>query len=184
MNFITNFLLNKRSNNVYDFVLVIINRYIKMTFYIFVTKKITIVELAEIIFDHVMFKYDVSKNVFSNREFVFTNAYWTNICYHMKMKRRLNIVFHSQTNEQIERQNQNLEHFLRMFFFEKQTKWVKYLFLTEFVYQNNVQFIIECNFFFCMYDYNSEICYESKNDIIMSEMFVVTKRVKKLIEYK
>jgi hypothetical protein len=103
MNFITNLSLSKRLNNVYDFVFVIINRYIKMTFYIFVTKKITIVELTEIIFNHVMLKHDVSKNVVSNREFVFTSAYWINICYQMKIKRRLNIVFHSQTNEQIER---------------------------------------------------------------------------------
>ncbi len=50
------------------------------------------------------------------------------ICYkcnevkHMKIKKRLNIVFHLQTNEQIERQNQNLKHFLRVFCFEKQTK--------------------------------------------------------------
>jgi hypothetical protein len=56
--------------------------------------------------------------------------------------------------------------------------------LTEFVYQNSVQFIIECNFFFCMYVYNSEIRYESKNDIIMSEIFVATKRVRNLIEYR
>jgi hypothetical protein len=35
-----------------------------------------------------------------------------------------------------------------------------------------------------MYDYNSEIRYESKDDIIMNEMFVVTKRVKDLIEYR
>jgi hypothetical protein len=61
---------------------------------------------------------------------------------------------------------------------------MKFLFLIEFVYQNNVQFIIKCSFFFCMYDYNFEIRYESKNDIIMNEMHVVTKRVKKLIEYK
>jgi hypothetical protein len=94
MNFITNLSSNKRSNDVYDFVLVIINCYIKMTFYIFVTKKITIVELTEIIFDHVMLKYNVSKDVVSNKKFVFTSAYWTNICYHMKMKRRLSIVFH------------------------------------------------------------------------------------------
>jgi uncharacterized protein YcsI (UPF0317 family) len=71
-----------------------------------------------------------------------------------------------------------------MFCFEKQTKWVEYLFLTEFVYQNSVQFIIECSFFFCMYDYNFEIRHESKDDIIMNEMLVVTKRVKNLIEYR
>jgi hypothetical protein len=35
-----------------------------------------------------------------------------------------------------------------------------------------------------MYDYNSEIRYESKDDIIMKRMFVATKRVKELIEYK
>jgi hypothetical protein len=35
-----------------------------------------------------------------------------------------------------------------------------------------------------MYDYNSEIRYESENDITMNEMFIVTKRVKKLHEYK
>jgi hypothetical protein len=35
-----------------------------------------------------------------------------------------------------------------------------------------------------MYDYNSEIRYESEDDIIMNEMLVVTKRVKDLIEYK
>jgi hypothetical protein len=39
-------------------------------------------------------------------------------------------------------------------------------------------------FFFFMYDYNSEIRYELKDDIIMNEMLVVTKRVRKLIEYK
>jgi hypothetical protein len=99
MNFITNLSFNKRSNDVYDFVLVIINRYIKMTFYIFVTKKIIAIELTKIIFDQMMFKYDASKKIVSNKEFVFMSAYWTNICYHMKMKKRLNIVFHSQIDD-------------------------------------------------------------------------------------
>jgi hypothetical protein len=35
-----------------------------------------------------------------------------------------------------------------------------------------------------MYDYNSEIRYESEDDIIMNEVLVVMKRVKDLIEYK
>ncbi len=103
MNFITNLSFNKRWDDVYDSVLWIINRYIKMTFYIFVTKKIIAIELTKIIFNHVMLKYDASKDVVSNKEFVFTSAYWTNICYHLKMKRRLSIVFHSQIDDQTER---------------------------------------------------------------------------------
>jgi hypothetical protein len=154
-----------------------------MTFYISVTKKITVVELTEIIFDHVMLKYDVSKDVVSNKEFVFTSAYWTNVCYHMKIKRRLNIVFHSQTNEQIERQNQNLKHFLRMFCFEKQT--VNKIFIFDWIRLSKQRTIHHwMQLFFCMYDYNFEIRYESKDDIIMNEVLVITKRVRKLIEYK
>jgi hypothetical protein len=184
MNFITDFSFSKRSDDVYDSVLVIIDRYIKMTFYISVTKKIIAIELAKIIFDHVMLKYDASKDVVSNREFVFMSAYWTDICYHMKMKRRLNIVFYSQIDDQTERQNQNLKHFLRVFCFEKQIEWIKFLSLTEFVYQNSVQFIIECSLFFYMYDYNSKIHYESEDDIIMKKVLVVTKRVRELHEYR
>ncbi len=77
-----------------------------------------------------------------------------------------------------------MKFFLRIFCFEKQIEWMKFLFLIKFVYQNSVQLIIECNLFFCMYDYNFEIHYESKKDIIMSQIFIVTKRVKKLIEYE
>jgi hypothetical protein len=35
-----------------------------------------------------------------------------------------------------------------------------------------------------MYDYNFEIRYEAKDDIIMNEVLVVTKRVKELHEYR
>jgi hypothetical protein len=35
-----------------------------------------------------------------------------------------------------------------------------------------------------MYDYNSEIRYESENDIIMNEVLVATKRVRELLEYR
>jgi hypothetical protein len=75
MNFITDLSPSKRSDDVYDSVLVIVDRYIKMTLYIPVTKKIIVVELAKIIFDHVMLKYDASKDVVSDRESVFTSAY-------------------------------------------------------------------------------------------------------------
>ena len=102
----------------------------------------------------------------------------------MKIKRRLSIVFHSQTNEQTERQNQNLKHFLRVFCSEKQIDWIKLLSLVEFVYQNSVQFTIECSSFFCMYDYNSEIRYEVENDIIKEKVLAASERVKILLEFR
>ncbi len=75
MNFITNLLSNKRSDVVYDAYLVIVNRYIKMTLYIFVTKKIIVAELTKIIFEHVILKFDVSKKVVFNKDSIFINVY-------------------------------------------------------------------------------------------------------------
>ena len=49
MNFVTEILFNKYQNKVYDFCLMIINCYTKMTLYIFVTKNIDAMKLIEII---------------------------------------------------------------------------------------------------------------------------------------
>jgi hypothetical protein len=103
MNFITNFSSSKRSNVDYDACLVIVNCYIKMTLYILVSKKIIVAELTKIIFEHVMLKFDVSKKVVFDKNSVFISVYWVDICYHMKTKKRLSIVFYSQTDDQIER---------------------------------------------------------------------------------
>ncbi len=59
-----------------------------------------------------------------------------------------------------------------------------FLFLAEFVYQNNVHSTIDCNLFYCMYDYNSEIRYEFDDDVFKREMSIVAERVKHLQNYK
>ena len=50
MNFIINLFVNKWRNIVYDFILIINNRLTKMTKYIFVIKKIDVVELTNVFF--------------------------------------------------------------------------------------------------------------------------------------
>ena len=52
----------------------------------------------------------------------------------MKVKRRLSTVFYSQTDDQIERQNQILKHYLRVFYNEQQNDWADLLFVAEYVY--------------------------------------------------
>ncbi len=75
MNFITDLSSSKRAVSVYDACLVIVDRYTKMTLYIFVTKKIIVVDLIEMIFNHVILKFEAFKDVVSDKEFVFTSAY-------------------------------------------------------------------------------------------------------------
>jgi len=47
-------------------------------------------------------------------------------------------VFHSQTNGQIERVNQELEQYLRMFINHRQGQWTDWLGIAEFAYNNKV----------------------------------------------
>ncbi len=75
MNFITKLSSSKRLNVVYDVYLVIVNRYIKMTLYILITKKINVADLTNVIFKHVMLKFETSKKVVFDRKSIFTSAY-------------------------------------------------------------------------------------------------------------
>ena len=50
--------------------------------------------------------------VVSDRGTVFTNAFWSTLCYYAKIKRRMSTAFHPQTDSQTEKQNQILEYFL------------------------------------------------------------------------
>ena len=63
MNFVTNLLFNKRSNNVYDAILVIVNYYTKMTLYILVTKKIIAADLVEILFESIILRFEALKEI-------------------------------------------------------------------------------------------------------------------------
>ena len=54
MNFITGLPLSKQKGCIYDAILVVVNCYTKMVRYIYTTKIITAVELAELFFDEIV----------------------------------------------------------------------------------------------------------------------------------
>ena len=118
-------------------------------------------------------------DIVSDRNSIFISAFWSALCYHSKIKRRLSIVFHSQTNDLIKRQNQVLEQYLRTFVDAKQTQWTNHLFLTKFAYNNAKHNFIEKFSFFFMYDYHSKIHYEVKNNFTVKKMSKVKNRIRR-----
>ncbi len=112
MNMITGLPLSKHSDSVYDVILMIVDRYIKMTQYISISKTLIAMQLADIFFEKIVCHYRTLKEIVSDRGLIFTSSYWLKVCYQMKIKRQLNTVFHSQTDEQTEHQNQTLKHYL------------------------------------------------------------------------
>ena len=115
MNFITNLFFSKFKKIVYDFILMIVNRFTKYIRYIFVKKNWNSKKLKNIFINEIFIKFDLFKSIISDREFLFTANYWSKLCYHLQIKLKYSITFHFQTNKQIERQNQSLKQYLRYY---------------------------------------------------------------------
>ena len=66
MDFITGLLLNKHQYNVYNFILVIINRYIKLVYYFVIIKNINIMILINLFFKKVILHYNILDSIINN----------------------------------------------------------------------------------------------------------------------
>ena len=98
----------------------------------------------------------------------------------MKVKRRLSTIFYSQTNDQIERQNQILKHYLRVFCNEQQNDWANLLFIVEYVYQQSQYKTLNCSLFYIMYNYNLDFELRIENDSPQGEILAAKERVKEI----
>ncbi len=98
------------------------------------------------------------------------------------MKRRLSTAFHPQTNGQTERQNQTLEHYLRVFYSTKQDDWAKLLLMAEFAYNNSYHSTIKDTPFHVFYNWNPSINYEddTEDGIIEGEVPAAAERVRSI----
>ena len=75
MNFVTKLSSSKRREVVYDSILIIIDKCIKMIKYIFVIKTIDVAKLTKMFFEKIVLRFDISDNIMSDRKFIFINAF-------------------------------------------------------------------------------------------------------------
>jgi len=165
---------------VYDLIFMIVNYYTKMMHYLSIKKTLTVIELTKLFFEKIALRYEISNDIIIDKDNLFISAFWSKICYHVKMKQRLSIAFHLQTDDQIEWQNQTLKHYLRVYYSEKQDNWATLLLVIEFMYHQMKHSSLSCNFFKIMYDYKSifDICI--KNDVMKEEVSAAKKHVEML----
>ena len=139
MNFITNmfFARDFYIEKISDSILILINKLTKYATYISITKTLNAINLANLLWREFVCRHEMMRSIISNREFLFTNNFWFTLCWNLRAKRKFSIVFHSQTDEQTERQNAVLEYYLRVYCNFKQNNWSKLLSMTQFVYNNS-----------------------------------------------
>ena len=65
----------------YNAILIVVNRYIKIIIYISIIKKINAIELKKLLIWEVFLKFNALEDIIINREFIFINAFWFEIYY-------------------------------------------------------------------------------------------------------
>jgi hypothetical protein len=109
LNFITDFSSSIRWVLFFDAILIIIDRYTKYARYILTRMNWTIENLVDSLIEEVFIRFEMLVFLIIDREILFISNYWSNFCYHLRVRLDYSTIFHSQINEQTKRQNQILE---------------------------------------------------------------------------
>ena len=103
MDFIRDLLPSKdRQRQLYNLVLVLINRFLKYVQYLPINKTINVQMLASLIKEKCFFKVDQPHSIITDRGSAFISQYWSDLCFHLKINHCYSTAFHSQTDGQTE----------------------------------------------------------------------------------
>ena len=116
MDFILGLSPSKCRSKAYNSILVIMDWYTKMACYIAVRSDIDTPRLAAVFVQKfILAGPGIPDCIVSDQGSVFTLTFWSTVCYHLKVRRRLLTAFHPQTDGQMERQNSTLEQYLQAY---------------------------------------------------------------------
>jgi hypothetical protein len=102
----------------YNAILMIVNKLSKMHHYISCTtdeNETTIEETIKLLIQHVWKLHELFITMISDRDSQFISLIWDTICKMLRIKAKLFIAFHSETNEQSEIFNQKMKRYLRAY---------------------------------------------------------------------
>ncbi len=141
----------------YDSILAIVDRLMKMVYYVPVKVTIDAPGLAEVIINVVVRHHGVPESIVIDRGSLFTSKFWSSLCYFLGIKRKLFTAFHPQTDGQTERQNSTMETYLRAFVNWEQDDWARLLPMAEFAYNNTKNTSTSHTPFELNYDYHPRV---------------------------
>jgi len=111
VDFITKLLLAQGYNSI----LVVVDKLIKIVYFISTTEKILAEGLARLFRNNIWKLHRLSKSIISNRGLQFTAGLMRELNRMLEIESKISIAFHPQTDKQTERVNQELEQYLRIF---------------------------------------------------------------------
>ena len=119
-----------------DAIVVIVNRFMKMIRLKATTINISSEGIAKIYRDEIWKLHGVSRKILSNRGLQFTSKFMEEFTKVLGTKRQLSTAYHSQTDSQMERINQEIGTFLQNYVNYQKNNWMDCLSTAEFQYND------------------------------------------------
>jgi hypothetical protein len=118
--------------------MVVVDRFSKMAYFIALTKVATAKDVVTAFLREVWKIHELLESIISDQDMKWTSEFWDELCGLLRIKKRMFMSFHSQTDGQTERVNQTLETYLCTFINYDQDDWYSLLPLAEFAYNTSV----------------------------------------------
>jgi len=156
------------SSSGFDTILVIVDRLSKQAIFIPTHDTITSAELARLFVTHVFSKHRVPSHVTSDRGSEFVSHFFRSLGTALDMRLHFTSGYHPEANGQVERTNQTLEQYLRIYCNYQQDNWLELLSLAEFAYNNAPSAITGVSPFFANKGYHPNLSVYPERDIASS----------------
>ena len=122
----------------YDSILVVYNRFLKILHFVAITEKIMTERLVRLFRNNVWKLYELLEIVILNRELQFVAGLMKELNKMLRIKTKLSTAYHPQINRQIDKTNQELEQYLRIYVDYRQKNWLEQLATVKFIFNNKV----------------------------------------------
>lgn len=123
----------------YNAIMVVVDRFSKMVHIIPTTDTVTSEGMARLYRDNVWKLHGLPTQVISDRGPQFVSQFMKELNSILGIKISSSTAYHPQTDGQTERENQEVEQYLRLFINHRQDDWAEWLSLAEFCLNNRIQ---------------------------------------------
>jgi len=131
----------------HDLILVVCDRFLKISHFVVTTEKTTAEGLARLFRDNVWKLHGLPESVILDRGPQFAAGLTKELNKMLEIETKLLTAYHPQTDRQTERTNQELEQYLRMYVNHRQNNWSEWLATAEFAFNNKVHTVTKTSLF-------------------------------------
>jgi len=170
MNYVDSLSLSIFMSITYKYVLVFVDHFSKMRHLVFIIS-MKVEEAINNFYAHVWKHHDLLEFFISDRDTQFIFDVWKHMCKMLKINVKLFTAYHLKIDDQIERFNAVMKHYLQVYVNYMQDDWTKWLLEVEFAINNTSSLITLASFFLINTNQNSRLNFKLLESLSENLMF-------------